>query len=133
MRALRLSSRAMSAFCALARVAVVRPSAMRARLLRALRAAGLDHLAAQALDLLGERLVLVHLAAQPADRDARLLLEAGRREVVHVGGLVLAVAEVARLEQALLHQGADAEVDLAQADPQRIGQLTLAQCRVFFQ
>ena len=57
-------------------------------------------LAAQGFDLPPQRLVFRHPLPEKAHGHAPLLLHAARRQVVHVGALVLVVGEVARLDEA---------------------------------
>src|SRR4051812_15014291 len=74
--------------------------------------AELRYLARQPLDLLGQQVVLVELSAEEGRGDVNLLLQPLGREDVEVACLVLVVAEVARLDPTLGHEGPEAVVDL---------------------
>src|SRR5262245_44717465 len=65
--------------------------------------AQLRHLLREPLDLLLQQVVLVELAPEEGGGDVDLLLDSLRREDVEVSRLVVAVAEVARLDPPLLH------------------------------
>src|SRR5687768_6445810 len=86
--------------------------------------------ASQFFDFPLELLVLRHLSLQKAGGCAHLLLGPLGGEVVGVRELVLAVAEIADLEEALVQQGAQAEVDLADADAELLGEPPLGDFRV---
>src|SRR5437764_11647736 len=89
------------------------------------RGAELRHLARQALDFLLQQVVLVELSPEEGGGDVDLLLDSLRREDVEVTCLVIAVAEVAGLDPALLHQRAEAIIDFADADAELAGELAL--------
>src|SRR6185503_12021692 len=87
-------------------------------------------LALQLLELALERLVLLELSLQEARGHLRFLLDAARREVIQIRPLVGVVAEVVRLDQALLDQCLDAEIYSAETDTELICDSPLARMRV---
>src|SRR4030095_1295639 len=92
----------------------------------ALRAAG-AHVVPDLLDFRVQLFVFAQLALQEPERDARLLLDAARREVVGVENLVLVAAEVGDLDQSALDQRLEAIVGLAEADAERARDLALTE------
>src|SRR5678815_817543 len=91
------------------------------------------YLLPQLFDFLLDGFVLRVLALQVAGGRAHLLARPLGRQVVRVCELVVAVPEVAHLDQAPVEQRAQAEVDLAHAHPQLAGQLALGQLRGLLQ
>ena len=80
-----------------------------------------------------ERLVLFHLAIQESAGHRRLFGDPAWRQQVNIAKLVLVLAEVFNLDQALGDQGVQTIVDAAKADAQRFAHLTLRQVRIGFQ
>src|SRR6266567_7200129 len=70
----------------------------------------------EAFDLLRQEVVLLEFPPKEVERDRYLLLDALRREEIDVRRLVLVVAEVADLHQALIHERAEAVVHPSDAD-----------------
>src|SRR4051812_8633363 len=91
------------------------------------------YLPLQLFDFLLDRLVLRQLPLQEAGGRAHLLARPLGREVVRVGELVVAVPEVAHLDQAAPEQRAQAEVHLADAHAELARELALRQLGVPFE
>ena len=87
----------------------------------------------QGFDFPPQRLVLGHLAIQEPRGRARLLGNSPAGEKVHVGLLVVAVLEIGCLDEALLHEGPQAEVHSAQAHAELARELALADLGVLLQ
>lgn len=93
----------------------------------------LPRFAPQFGDLVLQRLVFPDLDLQEAGGQFGLGRDAGRGQQIRVRQLVLAVAEVLHLDQALVQQGANAVVGFAQAYAQGLRQVALAKPRIGFQ
>src|SRR5438045_4167482 len=104
--------------------ASISPLSARYCVLRSVNSMG-SHLALEFFDFLLDRLVLGKLALQEARRSAHLHARALGRQVVRVGELVVAVPEVAHLDEAALEERAHAEVDLTEAYAERLRKLAL--------
>ena len=77
--------------------------------------------------------MLGDLVLQESSGDAGFFGHSGGRQLVEVAVFVLAAAEVAGLDPALVDQRLEAVVGLAQADADLLGQRALADFRVGFQ
>jgi hypothetical protein len=96
-------------------------------------ARGRFRLVLQLLDLALQRFVFVQLAAQESRRDHGFFLDALGRQEIEIGALVVAVAEIVDLDEALLDQRLQAEVDAPKAKAQLVGDPPLAGVRVGLQ
>ena len=85
----------------------------------------LSKLGPQRLDFGLKRFILGYFAPQKLRRELRFLSHPGRREQIGIAQLVLALAEVLHLDQALFNQGLKAEIDRTKPHPQILGQRTL--------
>ncbi len=72
-----------------------------------------------------KRFVLGYFAPQKLGRQLGLFSHPGWREQIGIPQLVLALAEVLHLDQALFNQGLEAEIDRAKSHTQVLGQRTL--------
>src|SRR5690606_35004656 len=75
----------------------------------------------------------LHALLQEPEGDPGLLLEALGSKVVRVAALVGIIAEVVDLDPAAAHDGAQAVVDLAQADTELARELALTAVRISLQ
>lgn len=89
--------------------------------------------ALQGFDLALDGLEFGFLALEEGKGDAGFFFHPGGGEEVDVLALALVFAEIAELDQSLFNQGAQAVVDLAQADAQLRGKLALAEAGVGLQ
>ena len=87
----------------------------------------------QSLNLLLNLLMLLQLPLQKPPRHPRLFRHSGRGELVEVGALVLAVAEVLHLYPSLVLESLQAIVELAQAVAELGGELALGEVGVVLQ
>jgi len=87
----------------------------------------------QRRDLNFECLVPAHLALQENTGNCRLFGNAVRRQQVNIAKLVLFLAKVFNVDQALGNQGVQAIVDAAKADDQCFADLRLRQVWIDFQ
>src|SRR6185312_13756052 len=78
------------------------------------------------LDLEAQLFVLAYLDLEEAQGQTRLLLDPTRRQQVHVGGLVVAVLEVRRLDPSLAQERPHAVIHLAETDAERARHIPLA-------
>ena len=76
-----------------------------------------------------KRFVLGYFAPQKLGRQLGLFSQPGWREQIGIPQLVLALAEVLHLDQALFNQGLKAEIDRAKPHTQILGQRTLTDLR----
>src|SRR5579863_3888188 len=85
------------------------------------------------LDFVSERFVFPHFALQEPHRDSGFLFNSTGSQQIHVRSFVPAALEVRCLDQALIDQAPQAEVDFPKAEPEFLGNLALAQLRVWLQ
>lgn len=90
-------------------------------------------LPAQLLDFPFQLFVFLHLAAEKTGRDLCLLLDAVRRQQVHVGGLVAGGGEALDFDDAFFDQFPEAVIELAEAEAHGFGHLALGEVGVCLQ
>ena len=80
-----------------------------------------------------QALVFGHLALEKSPGECGLFGHAGRGQQVHLLELVLAIVEIAQLDQAFSHQVVQAVIHLAVADAQLDGQVALGDVELVLQ